>query len=232
MRQAISEYFEVDISDEGLLKAIDAQDQVQARLKELYALREKVPPAVTGADVMQVICTGSSMMGEDFAGFLDEYLAEKRDAAVPAYKARIIIMGSATDEVDLIADIEDTGALVAADALCYGSRAFWNREGESGEPMRLLAERYLGHLFCPRMFNDYDRRRDYILDTAERAGVEGAIITFNKFCDLHGVESVSLRNDLEAAGIPVLVLEKDYGSQADTGRIKTRVQAFLERLGK
>ncbi len=82
------------------------------------------------------------------------------------------------------------------------------------------------------MFTDYDRRIEFILDTAKRASVDGAIITYNKFCDLHGVEAVSQRTDLEKAGIPVLVLEKDYGSQADTGRIKTRVQAFLERLGK
>src|SRR5690606_572223 len=106
------------------------------------------------------------------------------------------------------------------------------RGGESGDPLALLAERYLGHLFCPRMFNDYERRIEYVLDTARRAGVDGAIITYNKFCDLHGVESVSQRMDLERAGIPVLVLEKDYGSKADTGRVKTRVQAFLERLGK
>jgi bzd-type benzoyl-CoA reductase N subunit len=232
MRQGISEYFGVEITDDKLKEAIDDQDEVQAKLKELYALREKVPPAVTGAEVMQVICTGSSMMGKDFAKMLDEVLAEKRGAAAPAYKARVIIMGSATDEVDLIADIESTGALIAADALCFGSRAFWNREGESGDPIPLLAERYLGHLFCPRMFTDYERRRDYILDTARRAKVDGAIITYNKFCDLHGVESVSLRSDLEKAGFPVLVLEKDYGSKADTGRIKTRVQAFLEKLGK
>jgi benzoyl-CoA reductase/2-hydroxyglutaryl-CoA dehydratase subunit BcrC/BadD/HgdB len=42
---------------------------------------------------------------------------------------------------------------------------------------------------------------------------------------------VSLRMDLEKNGIPVLVLEKDYGSKADTGRIRTRVQAFLEKIG-
>jgi benzoyl-CoA reductase/2-hydroxyglutaryl-CoA dehydratase subunit BcrC/BadD/HgdB len=232
MRQAISEHFEVEISDDKLKEAIDVQDEVQAKLKELYRLREKVPAALTGAEVMQIICTGSSMFGKDFAAMLDEVLAEKRDATVPAHKARLIIMGSATDEVDLIADIESTGGLIAADALCFGSRSFWNREGESGDPMALLAERYLGHLFCPRMFTDYDRRIAYILDTARRAGVDGAIITYNKFCDLHGVESVSLRSDLEKAGFPVLVLEKDYGSKADTGRIKTRVQAFLEKLGK
>ncbi|MEW6553692.1 MAG: 2-hydroxyacyl-CoA dehydratase family protein [Actinomycetota bacterium] len=232
MRDAVAAFAGREITDDDLRAAIDTYDEVNAKLKRLYALREQVPPAVSGAEVMELVCTGSSMMGADFAAMLDEVLAEKENARVSGYKARLIIMGSATDEVDLIADIESTGALIAADALCFGSRAFWNREGEDGDPLRLLAERYLGHLFCPRMFTDYDRRIAYILDTAERAGVDGAIITYNKFCDLHGVEAVSQRMDLEKAGIPVLVLEKDYGSQADTGRIKTRVQAFLERLGK
>ncbi|NPV58029.1 MAG: 2-hydroxyacyl-CoA dehydratase [Actinobacteria bacterium] len=232
MRQAIAEHFGAEISDDALREAIDAYDEVFAKLKQVYALREKVPPALTGAEVMRLICTGSSMTARDFSALLDEVLSEKEGARVPEYKARLMILGSATDEVDLIADIESTGALIATDALCYGSRSFWSREGESGDPARLLAERYLGNLFCPRMFTEYEKRRDYILETARRAGVEGAIITYNKFCDLHGVEAVSLRMDLEDAGIPVLVLEKDYGSKADTGRIKTRVQAFLERLGK
>ncbi len=232
MRKAVEDRFGAEITDEGLRRAIDDYDEVFSKLKRLYALREKVPPAVSGAEVMRVLCTGSSMLARDFSALLDEVLAEKESAAAPPYKARLMIMGSATDEVDLIADIESAGALIAADALCFGSRSFWAREGESGDPLRLLAERYLGHLFCPRMFAEYEKRRDYILETARRAGVDGAIITYNKFCDLHGVEAVSLRMDLEKAGIPVLVLEKDYGSKADTGRIKTRVQAFLERLGK
>jgi len=30
----------------------------------------------------------------------------------------------------------------------------------------------------------------------------------------------------------VLLLEKEYAAAADLGRIKTRVQAFLERIGR
>jgi len=232
MRDAVSGLSGTEVTDDKLREAIDTYDEVNSKLKRLYALREKLPPAISGAEVMQVLCTGSSMMGRDFSAMLDEVLEEKAAAKVSGYKARLMIMGSATDEVDLIEDIEGIGGFIAADALCFGSRSFWHREGQSDDLLRLLAERYLGHLFCPRMFNDYERRRDYILETAKRSGVDGAIITYNKFCDLHGVEAVSLRMDLEKAGVPVLVLEKDYGAKADMGRVKTRVQAFLERLGK
>jgi len=231
MRQAISKYFGVDITDEALLKAIKTYDEIQGKLKKLYALREQARPAVTGAEVMQIICTGSSLRGEDFGALLTGILEEKANASVPPYRARLMLLGSATDEIDLVREMEAQGALIATDALCFGSRSFWARTGGKGDPVRLLAERYLSHLFCPRMFTEYQERWDYILETARRANVDGAVIVYNKFCDLHGVEAVSQRMDLEKNGIPVLVLEKDYGSQADTGRIKTRVQAFLERIG-
>jgi benzoyl-CoA reductase/2-hydroxyglutaryl-CoA dehydratase subunit BcrC/BadD/HgdB len=81
------------------------------------------------------------------------------------------------------------------------------------------------------MFNDFPRRRDFLLAAVERAKIDGVILVHNKFCDLHGVDNVSLRLALEKKGVPVLQLEKEYGASADIGRMKTRVQAFLERIG-
>jgi len=52
----------------------------------------------------------------------------------------------------------------------------------------------------------------------------------NKFCDLHGFDNALLRLRLQETGIPTMTLEKEYGA-ADLGRLKTRIQAFLERVG-
>jgi benzoyl-CoA reductase/2-hydroxyglutaryl-CoA dehydratase subunit BcrC/BadD/HgdB len=68
-------------------------------------------------------------------------------------------------------------------------------------------------------------------DAIKRANVDGVVLVHNKFCDVHGVDNVQLRMGLEKQGVPVLQLEKDYGAKADIGRMKTRVQAFLERIG-
>jgi benzoyl-CoA reductase/2-hydroxyglutaryl-CoA dehydratase subunit BcrC/BadD/HgdB len=43
------------------------------------------------------------------------------------------------------------------------------------------------------------------------------------------MESKILEKELEKAGIPVLLIETDY-SQEDAGQIKTRVDAFIERI--
>lgn len=231
MRQAIAEHFSADISDEALNAAIDMEDRVQAKLKLLYGLREQAQPAISGTEVLSLITTGSSMRAVDFDKLLAEVLKEKSGARVEGYKAKVLLTGAATDEVDLVREIEAQGALITADTLCFGSRSFWNNRSDAANPIRMLAEGYLNNLFCPRMYTEYEKRRDFTIETAKRAGVDGAIVVYNKFCDLHGVDSVSIRMDLEASDIPVLVLEKEYGSPADVGRIKTRVQAFLEKIG-
>ncbi len=231
-RESLSRHFGAPLEDAAIWRAVDEQEALQARLRELYALRMRKVPALSGAEALSVICTGSSMRTADFVSLLDGLLGDLSERKVEGFRARLMLLGSATDEVDLVADIEQQGGLVVTDALCYGSRSFWERKGESRDPDRFLAEKYLGNLFCPRMFTEYERRLQFILDRAEEAGVDGIVLVYNKFCDLHGVEAAALRVDLEKRGIPVLVLEKDYGSQSDTGRVKTRVQAFLERIGK
>jgi benzoyl-CoA reductase/2-hydroxyglutaryl-CoA dehydratase subunit BcrC/BadD/HgdB len=81
------------------------------------------------------------------------------------------------------------------------------------------------------MFDSYDKRMAFALETAGKARVDGVVLQSIKNCDCYGVDNVMLEKDLEARGLPVLVLEREYNPMADTGRIKTRVQAFLERIG-
>jgi len=45
------------------------------------------------------------------------------------------------------------------------------------------------------------------------------------------MESSPLEKELEKSGMPVLRLETDY-SQEDAGQLKTRIEAFVERLKK
>jgi benzoyl-CoA reductase/2-hydroxyglutaryl-CoA dehydratase subunit BcrC/BadD/HgdB len=230
-REALGRHFQVEISDASLAEAMERSNRTREGLRRLFSLREGERPALTGRQAMAVILLESSLPPAVFEDYLARFLEESGKNEVRGYRARLLLAGSATDELALVGEIEDVGGLVVSDALCYGTRAFWNLPRIAGDPIHALAEAYLKHLLCPRMFDDYATRLDYVLRTARRARVDGAVLVHNKFCDLHGVENVRLRLDLEEAGIPVLVLEKEYGSGADLGRIRTRIQAFLERIG-
>ena len=230
-QEAVSGYFHADVSDPSLQEAMESSNRVRGKMRALFALRERKRPGLTGTEALAALLLESSLPPAVFEEFLDGLLEAKREREVSGYRARLLMAGSATDEPGLVREIEDLGGLVVTDALCYGTRAFWALPELEGDPIHALAEAYLKNLYCARMFDDYPARLAFVMDAARRAGVDGAVLVYNKFCDLHGVENVRLRMDLEKEGIPVLVLEKEYGAGADIGRIRTRVQAFLERIG-
>ena len=139
----------------------------------------------------------------------------------------------AVKKIDMLKIIEDSGGLVVSDTLCFGAtRSFGEPIREDGDPLDAIAERYYSQIICPRMFDSYPERFDFSLDLARQANVEGVILQSINNCDLHGIDNVMLKRDFEEKGIPALVLEREYNALADAGRIRTRVQAFLERIGR
>lgn len=230
LKETMEKHFSVEITDQSLEEAVRGWQEVRALWRELTALRELDEPKVSGSDAISLEVKGSSMRSADFARLLSDTISDKKGAPGVRPPARLMLCGPACDEVEWFEDIESLGAIIVADALCFGARAF-ARAPQPEASLHALAQAYLSSIFCPRMYKEYAKRRDLILETARRAGVDGVIYIYNKFCDLHGVDSVLVRKDLEAQGIPVLVLEKEYSAKSDIGRVKTRVQAFMERIG-
>ena len=231
MRDHIAEHFSLQITDDALEEAMETRHKVREKWRELSALQERKEPPVSGSEVISLMVTGTSMRSEDFLQLLTRVIDERKDAPGRKPDVRLMLCGPATDEVDWFEEVENLGGMIVADTLCFGARAFNQTTEVEGSPTHRLAVNYLDNLFCPRMYTEYKKRRDFIMDTAKRASVDGAVVLYNKFCDLHGVDGVLIHRDLEEIGIPVLILEKEYSAKADIGRVKTRVQAFMERIG-
>jgi len=232
-RQALGELSGRAVTDQALVDAVVQANRVRSKLGRVMAQRRRTRPALTGAEALALYLLEATLPPDVFEGQLDALLDELPNRQLAKPRARLLLGGAATDEIGLVEQMEDLGALIVADTLCFGSRVTWKLELPEDRTQLLpsMARAYLEHLLCPRMFDDYPMRLEYLLDAAKEADIDGVVLVYNKFCDLHGVESVRLGRDLEKLGIPVLVLEKEYGAGADEGRIRTRVQAFLERIG-
>ncbi len=233
-RESLERYSGSRIEAEALVEAAREQEAVRQRIRKIYSMRERAHPAFSGYEGTALVLLSSAIPANRFLELADKIISERERSGITYSGARLMLCGAATDEFDLIKAIESLGAIIVTDSLCYGSRAFSRQIDPSSTRSgaeEIFARAYLVDLLCPRMFENYARRRDYVLSAVDRAKVDGVIAMHNKFCDVHGVDNVQLRIDLENRGIPVLQLEKEYGSVADVGRIKTRVQAFLERIG-
>lgn len=232
-KKAVEDHFDVVITEEELWKQVRKQEGIRGKMRTIYEMRERQEPAFTGAEFLSIFLLATAIPSGELENILDQAIELRKDHKIREYRSRLLLAGSVTDEVEFVREIENMGGLVVTDALCFGSRAFWPHAGytDADNPIKAMAGTYLKNLLCPRMFDEFKSRKKYVFDAVRRAKVDGVVLVHNKFCDIHGVDNVQLRLALEREGIPVLQLEKEYGAKADIGRMKTRIQAFLERIG-
>ena len=233
VKEKMEQHFDVRVTDEALEEAIVAGNQTQRLQRRLYELRGSSAPPITGSQSLSVLVAESSMPKDDYNRLLKALIEElEAGEGVSGFDHRLMVSGSVIDNPAMLKIIEDTGGLVVSDTLCFGARrSFWEPIREDGDPLDALAECYYKQIQCPRMFDSYPERFESAMELARQANVDGVILQSIRNCDLHGIDNVMLEKDFEGRGIPVLVLEREYDALADTGRIKTRVQAFLERIG-
>lgn len=230
--ERIEQQFGVSITGTALCESIREYNRGRRLLKTVEALRAEKNLRVSGTDVFSATIAGTVLPREEYTRQLEKWLADLsgRDP-LEGGKKRLMVIGSISDEIDLFQLIENgTDAVVVAENLCFGVRYEGNEIPEDGDPILSLARHYLDSSVCPRMFGKYKQRLALLREKIERAGVEGVILQNIRFCDLHGSENGLFQRDLEAEGIPCLRLEREYGPLKETGRIKLRVDAFLEQI--
>ena len=60
---------------------------------------------------------------------------------------------------------------------------------------------------------------------------DGAIFERMMFCETWGFEQYSMINDFKEWEIPLLCLDREY-VLSGVGQLRTRIQAFLETMGR
>jgi len=210
--------------------SIELYNHSRKLIKELQQFRKKNDCRITGYDALAVSVASTSMPREVFNSELEKLLSKLKNAAPVKEKGkpRLLVTGSATDDIQIIGLMEDSGALVAAEKICFGHfKTIGTIEGNSLES---VAAAYLDGTECPRMFGKYEERRDSILALIEESDIDGVILQNIRFCDLHGSDNGLLEADLRKKGIPSLRIEREYGPLVERERLKMRIDAFIESI--
>ncbi len=230
----IKEKLGVEVTDEKLRDAITLHNENRGLLRKLYDSRKSDSPPITGAETLAVTVAGTAIPALRYNELLKELLSDiESSEGNNGHRARILVMGGELDNPDFIQVIEDQGGLVVADSLCFGSRLLWKDVDQSiSDPLTALSQYYIADRpACARMFTEYDSRAQYVRNMAKDFNVDGIIFERLMFCEMWGFEQASMTDDTREWGIPMLALDREYTLGA-VGQLKTRVQAFLETMGK
>ncbi len=228
----LSDHFGIDTGAASVARAIEEWNRFCRAVLLIGDLRKNEHPPITGADFHRIVMAGLVSPKDLVLPAIESLYAEiqNREGTFPC-RARLMLVGAHLHDPALIGIIESQGGLVVADRFCTGSIPGLTPVETEGDPIRCLAEHTFRKTLCPRMMEDFDRRLQTIIDTVRDFRVDGVVIEVIKFCDLWGVDTMPLVGALRKEGIPVLKMEREYAAGGE-GQLRTRVQAFIESLGR
>jgi len=232
LAQALSKHFGVDAGADALKEAISGYNEYLKVLGSIGEMRRLEHPPISGSEFHKIWVACAAAPKDMLLDQLKEFhrtLAGRE--GIKDFRARLMLLGSQLDDPGYIGVIESVGGLVVADRFCFGSIPGLEMISEKGKPLKALAAHYLRKISCPRMMGEFKQRAEDAIKAATQYRVDGVVIEAMKFCDTWGVDSSLMAKVLREAGIPVLRLEREYALTGE-GQLRTRIQAFLESMGK
>jgi benzoyl-CoA reductase subunit C len=227
------------VTKESLSSAIIAHNENRVAMRSLYDLRKSKVPAISGIEMMKVLVSAMSLPVDESTTLIKSVIEDvkKRGTSSTKTGSRILLIGDQIDDVAIIDAIEASGAHLVMDDLSMGSKMYWGDVDSSDDPYEALAVRYLRKLKMPMTFvgggetyqESLKTRFGHLKRYIKEFNVEGAILFIYKFCDPYGFEVPAMKSFIESAGIQVLYIEDEY-STSSLGRVKTRIEAFLEMI--
>ena len=236
----LGEKLGVTISDEELRAAIRVCNRIRAALTRIYDLKGERPEILNGSDLYALVRAAMIMERGRAADLFEEVAAElegkakaseeKGKGAVsgPARK-RIFLSGGVCNQPDIYTIIEEAGGVVVGDDLCTGSRYFSGLIDEKADPVTAIADRYLERVVCPAKHRGLTDRADHLVRLVLEKRAQGMIFFLLKFCDPHAFDYPYLKEALDQAGVPSMLLEVEDRLPAD-GQLRTRFEAFVEMI--
>jgi len=228
----IEEHFEVKISKKKLNQAIKLTNINRKLLTELNTLRILRRPKISGADALAVHVASQVLPPDVFASLLANLLDELKDfEGLEEPVARFVLTGTELDEPDYVKTIESQGGVVVADQICFGARSVLQPlEEDTDDPLDVIGRAYFFRTSCARMIGDFPNRWETLKKLYKDVEADGIVFQRLIFCDPWGAENHNIMHrNRDEENLPFLSLSREYGT-ASTGQVKTRVQAFVEKI--
>lgn len=233
LKEKMEDIYNVKISDEKLTESIKLYNRNRELMREIYDLRLLETPKLTGTEALKISIANSSVSKEIANPELERILKEleKRNGIELGDKKRILLLGSVVDNTQFTELVENSGAIIVSDNLCFGNRIIVDdvKQTKDMNPLEQITERLYYHLSCPRMMDDHPRRLDFVKQEIEEGKIDGVLLQRINNCDLHGCDNMLFEHELKQLNIPIYNFDRE-NFQSDSTRLKTRIQAFLEMI--
>jgi benzoyl-CoA reductase/2-hydroxyglutaryl-CoA dehydratase subunit BcrC/BadD/HgdB len=230
LRTSIEDHFKVKITDQALGDAIGLYNENRRLFQEIYELRKRDVPPLSGAEYLSITTSAFGLPPDDLNRELKALLPylKERKAAFVSTRPRLMVSSEHLDHPGYMEMIESTGCVVAMDDMDTGTGSCWGQVDPNLPPLEALSRHYL--LDVPNARADFwEKQLDQVIGWARDWRIDGVLEFPQMYCQprLYGVVYFEAR--MKEAGIPVVTILRDY-ALTNMGQLRTRVGAFLEVL--
>lgn len=222
------------ISAEALRRSIELYEENRRLIRTLYRIKAEEPARLSTCETYALVRAGSLIPVEEHNRLLTEALGEiqGRDVHHRRDRIRVLLEGSFCEQppLDFLWVLEEAGCYILDDDLLVGRRFFEAAVPPAEDPVEALAVAYLrsGRSTAIR-YDGPARRVEAFLERVRRLRVDGVIFAYAKFCDPAQFDYVLLKERLEKAGVPCLVLEFEE-KMTTFEAVQNQVETFVESI--
>lgn len=188
-------------------------DQGYEKLQELYNLACTSP-------IEEAIDTATN------------HLSVNNNSSKINHNIPIYLFGNVLSTKEIFNLFDSCGATIVNDDLCTGSRSIRHIDTDfSTDVLFSISESFLAGPSCARIIDTDDPYRfaGNILSEAQKVNAKGVIGHTLKFCDPYLAHLPVVREVLQKASLPLLMLEGDC-TMGSFAQQQTRIEAFIDML--
>jgi benzoyl-CoA reductase subunit C len=218
----------------ALAKSIETYNGLRARLRALYALRIAQPQQLSTIELYTVLRAATLVPPEESIGWLDDLLAGlPRREGRPRDRLRVVLEGVFCEQppLGLLEVLEEAGCYVVEDDLLLGWRWFIADVAPDGDPFERLGAAYVNQAVpSSTRHESRQHRADGLIEKVRRARADAVVFMPAKFCEPALFDYVLMKQGLERAGIPHLLVEfeeKMWTFERTRNEIETFVESML-----
>lgn len=232
-KKDLEKAFNTHISDDDLREAIRVFTSIREKLKNIYELRSQRPGLFSPSSVHRIMTAAMVMERKAFLEQISLFADNIESHAAGPDKTgrkRVVLSGGICSHPDIYDLLARAGADVVWDDLCTGGRYFQTSvSDDKKDPVASIAERYLFRNVCPAKHSDITSRGRQLVDMVRQQEAGGVIFLLLKFCDPHAFDYPYLKQFLDEAQIPSLLLEIEDQPPSE-GQLLTRFETFVDML--
>jgi benzoyl-CoA reductase subunit C len=225
--------FGLRVTETGLTKSIELYNLLRQRVRALYAMRIESPEKLSTAELYVALRAMTLVPPEQSLMWLEALLE-----TLPARTARrqdrmrVVIEGAFCEQppLGLLEVLEEAGCYVVEDDLLLGWRWFTTDVVADGRPFERLATAYVDQA-QPSSTRHESRlpRSQGLIEKVRRARADAVIFMPAKFCEPALFDYVLMKQGLERAGIPHMIVEFEE-KMWTFERTRNEIETFAESM--